>query len=113
MNRWPPAVTPAWRRRTEGEPRWPVTLAVLLGIALQQLLPDRALPRERYLLPGLELVLLIVLTVANPFRLNRESTWLRAGGLALTGLIGVSNGWSAVLVVAAWSGGAGSALASC
>jgi hypothetical protein len=95
-----PAVEPAWRRRTEGEHRWPVASTVMVGIALQQLLPDRVLPPERYLLPGLEMLLLIGLTAANPFRMNRESTWLRAGGLALTGLIGVSNGWSAVLMVA-------------
>jgi hypothetical protein len=77
-----------------------VALTVAAGIVVQQLLPDRILPPERYLLPGLELVLLIGLVVANPFRVDRESTWLRGGGLVLTGLIGLSNGWSAVLMVA-------------
>jgi hypothetical protein len=90
---------PAWRRRTEGEHRWPQALAVVVAIGLQLPLPDRMVPQQRYLLPVAELVLLVGLVVANPFRLNRESAVLRAGGLLLTGLIGLSNGWSAVLLV--------------
>lgn len=31
--------------------------------------------------------------------MNRESGWLRAAGLGLMGLVGLSNGWSAVLLV--------------
>jgi hypothetical protein len=90
---------PAWRRRTEGEHRWPEAVVVAVAIGLQLLLPDRMVPQQRYLLPVSELVLLVGLVVANPFRLNRESAMLRAGGLLLTGLIGLSNGWSAVLLV--------------
>jgi hypothetical protein len=94
-----PAPAPAWQRRTQGEHRWPQALAVMVAIGLQMVLPDPMAPGQRYLLPVLELVLLIVLVAANPFRLNRESTLLRASGLLLTGLIGLSNGWSAVLLV--------------
>jgi len=43
--------------------------------------------------------LLVALVVANPFRINRESALLRTAGLALTTLVGLSNGWSAVLLV--------------
>ena len=95
----PAAVAPAWQRRTQGEHRWPQALAVIVAIGLQLVLPDPMAPTQRYLLPVLELVLLIVLVAANPFRLNRESALLRASGLLLTGLIGLSNGWSAALLV--------------
>ncbi|HEY4007683.1 MAG TPA: hypothetical protein VGM60_21220 [Pseudonocardia sp.] len=90
---------PAWRRQTRGEHRFPVTVAVVVAIGLQLALPDRMVPASRYLLPALELVVLIGLVVANPFRLDRQSTVLRVGGLVLTGLVGLSNGWSAVLLV--------------
>jgi hypothetical protein len=72
---------------------------VAAAIGLQLALPDRMAPGQRYLLSGMEAVLLVGLVVANPYRLDRESTLLRTGGLLLTGLIGLSNGWSAVLLV--------------
>ena len=90
---------PAWQRRTRGEHRWPEAVIVAAAIGLQLALPDRMAPGQRYLLSALEAVLLVGLVVANPYRLDRESTLLRTAGLLLTGLIGLSNGWSAVLLV--------------
>jgi uncharacterized membrane protein len=90
---------PAWLRRTRGEHRWPAALAVVVAIGLQLVLPDRLVPQFRYLLPVLEVALLAALVAANPFRVNRESALLRTAGLALTMLVGLSNGWSVVLLV--------------
>jgi uncharacterized membrane protein len=95
------AQAPAWRRRTKGEHRWPAALAALVTIALQLALPAHLVPQVRYPIVGLQAVVLVLLVAANPFRMNRESTVLRAGGLALTALVGLSNGWSAVLLVLA------------
>jgi hypothetical protein len=90
---------PAWLRRTRGEHRWPAALAVVVAIGLQLVLPEGMLPQFRYLLPVLEVALLAALVAANPFRINRESALLRAAGLGLTVLVGLSNGWSVVLLV--------------
>jgi uncharacterized membrane protein len=90
---------PAWRRRTRGEHRWPSALSVVVTIVLQLAAPEPTVPQGRYLLVGLEVVLLAGLLLANPFRLDRESTVLRGAGLGVTGLVGLSNGWSAVLLV--------------
>jgi uncharacterized membrane protein len=90
---------PAWLRKTAGEPRLPVSIAVLAAVALQWVLPDRLALNPIWLLPGLELVLFAVLLASNPVRINRESHWLRAGGLVLTSLISVANMWSAVLLI--------------
>lgn len=91
---------PAWRRSTAGEHRWPAALAVVAAIVLQLLLPDRmVLSQARYLLPGLELALLVLLVAVNPFRMNRESGPLRVGGLVLTGLVVTSNAISVGLLV--------------
>jgi hypothetical protein len=90
---------PAWRRHTPGEHRWPAALAVLVAIALQLLLPDAIVPVTRLLLPLVEAALLIVLVLANPFRVDRESSVLRMLGLAILCVVGTSNGWSVVLLI--------------
>ena len=88
-----------------GEHRWPSALAVAVAILLQLLLPAPMVPQGRYLLPMLELALLVAVVLANPFRMNRESAALRVAGLGLTALVGLSNGWSALLLAARILGG--------
>jgi uncharacterized membrane protein len=90
---------PAWLRRTQGESRWPVAIAIVTAIALQVALPDQLVLQSRWLLPGLELALLIALIVANPTRFNRESRAQRTASLTLTGLLSLANAWSATLLV--------------
>ncbi len=86
---------PAWLRPTEGEPRWPVSIAVLGLIVLQLLVPKHLAFAPRYLLPSLEALLLIVLTIANPQRINKENAWLRTGGLLLVAAASLATAWSA------------------
>jgi len=90
---------PAWLRPTAGENRWAVAATILVAIGLQVALPDRLTLLNRWLLPGLELALLIALVVATPVRFNRESRILRAASLTLSGLLTLANSWSAVLLV--------------
>jgi len=90
---------PAWRRKTDGEQRWPAALTVLAAIALQLVLPSRLGLHPKYLLPGLETALLIALVVANPGRFNTRSRLLRAGGLVMIGLVIAANAVSAGLLI--------------
>ncbi|GAB2846906.1 hypothetical protein GCM10027176_58290 [Actinoallomurus bryophytorum] len=90
---------PAWLRRTEGEQRVPVSVAVLAAIVLQIMLPGRFALRPHLLLPALEGALLVGLAMANPVRINRESTVLRATSLSLLAVISLGNAVSAVLLV--------------
>ena len=90
---------PAWRRKTDGEQRWPAALTVLAAIALQLVLPSRLGLHPKYLLPGLETALLIALIVANPGRFNTRSPLLRAGGLVMIGLVIAANAVSAGLLI--------------
>src|SRR5262249_2976448 len=64
---------PGWLRKTAGEPRLPVSLAIMVAIVLQALLPERYVIKPQLLLPGLELALLAALVIANPHRICRES----------------------------------------
>ncbi|MFI6368751.1 hypothetical protein ACIBG0_39220 [Nocardia sp. NPDC050630] len=86
---------PAWQRKTEGESRLAATLAVVVIVVLQ-VAPKELRQQPAWLvLPVLEVLLLGVLVVANPFRLNREERWLRSGGLLLTGLLSLATAVSA------------------
>src|SRR5215469_9773234 len=93
---------PAWLRHTPGERRWPVTLSVAAAIVLQFLLPaDFTQPVPRWLLPTLEVALLIGLTIANPVRIERRGPMVRAASIVLIALITIANVASAVLLIRA------------
>ena len=99
------AAAPAWRRRTAGEHRWPAALAIVAAVVLQLVLPDPVLGAPRYLLPAVEVALLVVLVAVNPFRIDRTSRVQRMLGLAILAAIALSNGWSEVLLVQRILGG--------
>jgi hypothetical protein len=95
-----PGFTPAWRRPTEGEARWQVSVAVAGAVALQFLLPDRlVLLHPDWLLPALQGLLLLALVTANPHRINRESRVLRLLGLILASVLSLANAWSVARLV--------------
>lgn len=96
---------PAWRRRTRGEHRWPALLAVAVAIALQVALPDAMTPLPRWLLPGLEALLLVVLLAVNPLRMDRGSRRLRPVSLGLAALVGLGTALSVGSLVAELVGG--------
>ena len=86
---------PAWRRRTEGELRWPVTITTALAIGLQVAVPDKlVLVSPSWILPVAQGALLIVLVMANPHRIDRQSTAMRSLSLVLGALLTLANVWS-------------------
>jgi len=86
---------PAWRRKTQGELRWPVAITLAVAAALQVAVPDKlVLVSPSWILPAVQGALLIVLVTANPHRINRESMALRSLSLMLAALLTLANGWS-------------------
>jgi uncharacterized membrane protein len=91
----PRSAQPAWRRKTQGELRWPVTVTVALGIGLQVTVPGRlVLLHPTWILPAVQGALLIILIAANPHRIDRQSTVMRSLSLVLTAVLSLANGWS-------------------
>ncbi|MGH9302551.1 MAG: hypothetical protein ACRD0I_09335 [Acidimicrobiales bacterium] len=90
---------PGWKRRSPGEARPPVAVAVAIAILLQVVLPDRLVFKPTWLLPVLEAVLLIGLIVSDPRRIERSSVWLRYASLTLIAIISIANAFSAVELV--------------
>ncbi len=74
-----------------GETRWPAAAAVLAAVVVQVLLTDRLVPGPTLLLPGLEMILLAGLLVADPSRLSRESKDLRLLAVVVIGLVALIN----------------------
>ena len=83
----------AWGVSSHSEHRWPASLAVLVAIALQLVLPNRVTQGlgPRWLIPALEAALLVALVIANPVRINRESSVLRGLSLLLIAIITLAN----------------------
>ena len=96
---WKIGEIPGWLRQTNGEKRWPVTVGVLIAITMQVMLPDRYALQPKFLVPGLEAVLLAGLIVANPVRFQREHPIVRWSSLAMTVLIAVTNFASIVRLI--------------
>jgi hypothetical protein len=94
----PEHMVPAWLRATEGEQRIPVAIAVLVAVALQWVLPARLALTPRWLLPSLEIALLVGLTALNPVRLNNRHPAGRVASMLLVASVTAANGVSAALL---------------
>ncbi|PWI44412.1 hypothetical protein CK485_10470 [Streptomyces sp. ICBB 8177] len=90
---------PAWRRATVREPRWAVSCALLVAVAVQWALPERLTFHPHWLLPLLELVLMAGLVAVDPARERMGAASLRTASLVLTALVSLANGWSAISLV--------------
>jgi uncharacterized membrane protein len=70
-----------------------------MAAALQLSLPARLVMPPRFLLPALEILLLIGLTAANPGRIDRRDMRLRVTGIVLIAAVSLANIWSAARLV--------------
>jgi hypothetical protein len=76
------------------EPRWPSTLAVLGAAALYLTLPNELVlgpPFVRYLVPALEVAVVVPLALTTPHRHVQESGFRRRVAMTLTALISIAN----------------------
>ena len=89
---------PAWLRPTGPENRLPVAASIVVAVALQVWLSGRYGLHPRWLLPLLEVALLVVLTAINPVRLSRRTRVGRYLTMALAGLITLDNVVSAFVL---------------
>ena len=80
------------------ESTWPARLTVIAAIALQLSLPDRLAVSTRYLLPGLEAVLVVGLVVATPRRLESHLAIRRRVTVGLIAVVSSANAISLYLL---------------
>jgi hypothetical protein len=79
------------RRNANGEHRLPPAVAVIVAGLTYALLPDSLLFGPRFVIPALELALLIGLIATNPRRITRETRWSRIASLVLASVVIVTN----------------------
>ena len=86
-----------------GEPRWIPAAAIVvflaLNVALRVWLPREAAVRVPWLLPAVEVTLLVVLLVADPGSLVRRRQILRRVALALVVVLVLAALWSTALLI--------------
>lgn len=86
-------------RSTRGEHRWQAAAAVLAALLLYLMLPAQYIGLPRYVIPGLEAVLLLAVLVVAPYRHGGEAPWQRWLGIALIALVNAANAVSLALLV--------------
>jgi hypothetical protein len=67
----------------QGERRWPMAITLIVAMALPILLPRRFSLGPIWIVPAVEALLLVALVIADPGRIDRRSTIVRAFSLAL------------------------------
>lgn len=93
------ATLPAWRRHTPGEKRWPSAVAVLVMIGLQAVLPEDLSAGPRWLLPVIEVGIIVALVMANPGPAVGAKPGLRRLSLTLITVASLGNAWSVLFLV--------------
>src|SRR5689334_20396826 len=79
------------RHDRRGEPRLPAVLATLVAGGLYAAMPQQLLIAPRFVLPTLQLLLLVPLIAINPRRLTRQTRSFRVLSLALVLVIAAMN----------------------
>jgi uncharacterized membrane protein len=86
------------------EPRWPIAAALGFFIALTVVLrivePERESVGPAWLVPGIEIVLLMALIAADPAHVVRRARWLRPLSITLIGLLAAVGLVSNVVLIA-------------
>jgi len=96
-----PPAQPGRPGREVGESRWPMALAVLAAGGLRAALPAQLRSGDaRWAFIAILVVLLAVLIIGDPGRIDRDSTWLRVMTGTLIGLISAVNAAAAIRLVA-------------
>jgi hypothetical protein len=89
-----------------GEKRWPMALTLVIAMVLPFLLPPKFSLGPRWIIPAVEALLLVALIVADPGRIDRRSTLVRALSIGLVAiLVAGAAGVTARLVVDLIRGG--------
>ena len=85
------------------EPRWPIALTVLcfiaLTIALRVLQPKRESVGPAWLVPALEIAMLLALLAANPAHIQERRRWLRRVAIGLIFALGAAALWSTMVLI--------------
>lgn len=87
------------RRRPGREHRLAPALAVAAAAAIYGLLPESLLFAPRYIIPLIEMALLVSLLITNPYRMVRSARWSRILSITLAGVVILANLTALVMLI--------------
>jgi len=76
---------------SHGESRWPASIAILIAIALYWALPGRYTMGPPWLMPVLELAILIPLSLSAPRRVAHEGRLQQMAAIAMIAFVNIAN----------------------
>ncbi len=79
------------RRVADGENRLPPAAAVVVALVIYALLPAALQFVGRFIIPGIEVLLLVALVAANPRRMTRQTRGSRVASIGLAVLVIATN----------------------
>ena len=79
--------TGASESQAQGEKRWPMAITLVVAVTLPFLLPPRFSLGPRWIIPALEVLLLVALMVTDPGRIDRRSAVVRGLSIALVAIL--------------------------
>jgi hypothetical protein len=85
-----------WGVAAKPESRWAARAAVIVAIVLYIRLPGRYTVGPMWLIPALEIAILVALFAATPLGMTR---WARSWAILLIGILSAANFWSLILLV--------------
>jgi uncharacterized membrane protein len=81
----------AWGIVSKGESRLPASIAIIAAIALYWALPERYTIGPTWLMPTLELSILLPLTLSSPRRVAHEGRFQQTLAIAMIAIVNVAN----------------------
>lgn len=81
------------------EPRWPASLAAIAALFFYMTLPAKLTIGPGWVIPALECMLIIPLTLRAPYRHPQEARLIRSASLLLIAVVNLANVGSLVLLV--------------
>jgi hypothetical protein len=88
--------TTTGRKQIVGERRWPMVAAVLLAIAMHELLPADFRLAPLWIYPSIMAVFLVLLIAGDPGLIDQEKRWLRVVTGLLIAMLALTNLVSAI-----------------
>jgi uncharacterized membrane protein len=94
-----PASQIAWGVKSKVESRWPASAAILVAIGLYLALPSRYTVGPAWLMPGLELAILLPISLSSPRRVAQEGRLQQVLAIAMIAIVNVANLVSLILLI--------------
>ncbi len=99
QNQYDDSYEPAWGGVSQEEPRWPASLAIIVAMLVQVVLPHELTRNLPLVVLGLELIILIPISLSAPNRHKNESKFLQALAIIVIALVSIANLATLVLLI--------------